>query len=104
MTQALVPRCGDTVRHRPTGEQWLVAYADPTTGDLAWVGWPEGRAQLSDCDLVARASDAVHVRWVNRIARVGSRDNGSPDHRAGAVRRLYPDAWRDDWTDDEASS
>ena len=31
---------GDTVKHGPTGETWVVAYVQ---GDrLAWCGWPEG--------------------------------------------------------------
>lgn len=46
---------GDTVYHRPTGEVWLVACV---IGDnLSWCGWPEGWANLSDCDLREIATD-----------------------------------------------
>jgi hypothetical protein len=44
---------GDHVLHKPTGETWIVARVD---GDrLAWCGWPEGWARLSDCRLVKKA-------------------------------------------------
>ncbi len=44
----------DHVFHAPTGETWRVAYVQ---GDrLAWVGWPEGEAALSDCTLVYKAT------------------------------------------------
>lgn len=46
---------GDIVFHVPTGEEWTVAYVK---GDrLAWLGWPPGEANLSDCMLVEKASD-----------------------------------------------
>jgi len=45
---------GDTVYHTPTGEKWIVAYV---RGDrLAWCGWPEGEAALSDCTLITKAT------------------------------------------------
>ncbi len=47
---------GDHVEHAPSGETWVVAFVD---GDhLYWCGWPEGRAQLSDCKLVKKATAA----------------------------------------------
>lgn len=45
---------GDTVKHLPTGEKWLVAYVKGD--DLAWCGWPAGLARLKDCELVEKAS------------------------------------------------
>jgi hypothetical protein len=55
---------GDTVKHGPTGETWTVAYVQ---GDyLAWVGWPEGEARLSDCTLVKKANPE-HRRGVLRM-------------------------------------
>lgn len=59
-------RTGDTVRHGPTSEEWIVAYVD---GDrLAWCGWPEGEALMSDCTLVRECTDEQHWEWVARIA------------------------------------
>jgi hypothetical protein len=49
-------RCGDVVLHRPSGEEWIVAAADPESDALMWCGWPEGVAKLSDCELLRRAS------------------------------------------------
>ena len=47
---------GDHVHHGPTGEDWVVQYV---RGDrLAWCGWPPGEAQLSDCTLIRKATDA----------------------------------------------
>jgi hypothetical protein len=37
-------------RHRPTGEEWRLAYCDGKF--VSWCGWPEGTAQMSDCDLI----------------------------------------------------
>lgn len=63
---AWTPRAGDTVEHGPTGEMWLVAYVD---GDrLAMCGWPFGEANLSDCTLLKRASDANHAAMLRRLA------------------------------------
>jgi hypothetical protein len=81
-------RCGDSVVHRPSGEKCLVAYDD---GDnLAWAGWPEGRASSADCDLVRACTDEQHVAAVRMWLDAG-RPSG-PDHRIHVIRRLYPDA------------
>ncbi len=62
-----LPRCGDHVFHQPSGETWLVAWADDE--HLAPNGWPPSVAQLSDCEVVRRCTDAEHeaaVRmWLN---------------------------------------
>lgn len=68
MTDAneMPPRAGDHVLHHPTGETWVVAYVD---GDyLAWCGWPEGEANLSDCTIVKRCSDDEHIQRLDDIA------------------------------------
>ena len=82
-------RCGDVVHHGPSGEDWVVAYADYESGKLAWAGWPEGVAEISDCTLVRKATDEKHASAVADWAR-GWRDG---DHRWRAIARLYPDAW-----------
>jgi hypothetical protein len=51
-------RAGDTVKHGPTGETWVLACVK---GDMvAWCGWPPGQAYLKDCELVEACSDAGH--------------------------------------------
>ena len=71
-------RAGDTVKHKPTGEEWVLAN-DQHGDHVSWCGWPEGLAQATDCEIVKRASDKErHERllsWANqqgndhRIAR-----------------------------------
>jgi len=78
-------RCSDAVIHKPTGEKWLVAYADYETGELSWSGWPEGRARIEDCEIVRIATDEQHRKHVTEWL---SKD-GDNDHRQRAVSRLY---------------
>lgn len=80
----VIPRCGDHVFHRPSAETWTVAYADPQTGYLSWAGWPEGRARMSDCRLVYRATQTEHVAAVRQWLVVDHSDS-----RARRVRALY---------------
>jgi hypothetical protein len=78
-----MPRCGDHVRHRPTGERWLVAWAE---GDeLAPAGWPTSMARLADCEVIHRCSDMEHAAAVREW---GSSQGG---HRT-RVLRLYGEA------------
>ena len=78
-----LPRCGDIVRHRPTHESWEVAYAEGS--DLAWCGWPNGRARTIDCAVVMRCTDEEHAAAVSRWLDNG----GEEDSRRHAIRRLY---------------
>ena len=72
---------GDTVKHGPTGETWLVAYVQ---GDhLAWCGWPEGEAQLSDCTLVKKASPEEREKLLRQMA-----DSSSSGPRQRYARRI----------------
>ncbi len=74
-------RTGDHVYHRPSGEEWIVACV---RGDrLSWCGWPEGQAEVADCELIAACTDAEHWSLVEKIARV----TGS-DHRGVYCRWL----------------
>lgn len=60
---------GDHVLHGPTGETWVVAYV---RGDqLAWFGWPDGEAALSDCTLVKKASADERLCWLKDMAASG---------------------------------
>jgi hypothetical protein len=69
------------VLHRPTGETWTVAYVD---GDrMSWCGWPPGEAMVSDCDLIERASDALHLDILRQCSEM--QDRG--DKRCVMARR-----------------
>lgn len=63
-------RTGDTVLHKPTGETWSVAFV--RDDKLFWRGWPEGCAELSDCELVKSCSDEEHWQIVEEIAKSSS--------------------------------
>ncbi|MEM7227302.1 MAG: hypothetical protein AAF432_00660 [Planctomycetota bacterium] len=78
---------GDTVLHRPTGETWVVAFVQ---GDqLAWVGWPNGRADLADCELVVKAHPTERMELLREMA----------DMRNGDCRRRYARRILNDDTD-----
>ena len=82
-------RTGDTVFHRPSGKQWIVAYADYKRDDLAWIGWPPGHAKLSDCQLVMPCSDEQHHKCLVAMARMrGSRKDGWDYRKSYAIRAL----------------
>lgn len=69
---------GDSVKHAPTGETWLVAYVD---GDrLAWCGWPPGEARLSDCTLVQKAGPGERDKLLKEMAGMNL-DSGEYDRR-----------------------
>lgn len=77
-----LPRCGDHVLHRPSGEKWVVAWAEDDR--LAPTGWPNGVARLADCEILHRCSDAVHRAHVEMW-----RESKGDDGRRGRVLRLY---------------
>lgn len=72
-------RAGDVVHHLPSDEEWTVAYVD---GDnLAWCGWPDGAARISDCRLKKACSDEEHVKWLRDISQA----DGTRGRRARAA-------------------
>lgn len=66
---------GDTVLHRPTGEEWLVAFVD--NDRLAWCGWPEGFALLADCELLTKAAPGEREALLKQMAVMRSSDSRS---------------------------
>lgn len=58
MTEDLKLRCGDHVRHHPTDEVWVVAFAEDDF--LVAAGWPTATANVAECELVKRATDDEH--------------------------------------------
>lgn len=74
---------GDTVKHLPSGETWIVACVE--NGELSWVGWPEGWAKLADCVLVKKATAEKRQKILEQMA--GIRNAG--DHRrAYAIKTI----------------
>jgi hypothetical protein len=75
-------RTGDTVYHRPSGETWLVAFADEH--DLLPAGWPCTIANPSDCELRKAASDEAHLDFVREVAAMSDQN----DPRSSRCRTL----------------
>ena len=65
---------GDHVLHAPSGEPWVVAYV---RGDrLAWCGWPQGEATLTDCMLLKKATPEQRIKLLREIAKSGHDPRG----------------------------
>lgn len=75
-------RTGDVVLHRPSGEQWLVAYAED--GYVCCCGWPESLARIEDCERVQACSDEENEKLLREIAS----KPGADSRRSYAVREL----------------
>lgn len=71
---------GDTVRHIPTGEKWLVAFVQGE--NLSWCGWPEGWAKVSDCILIKKATAEERLKLLREMANMPTEQ----DHRARYAR------------------
>lgn len=64
-------RAGDHVRHRPSGESWVVAYQDGE--HVGWCGWPAGEALAADCDLIQAVTDTEHLAILRRLENGGDK-------------------------------
>lgn len=77
---------GDSVKHGPTGETWLVAYVQ---GDrLAWCGWPPGEARLSDCTLIQKATPEARDKLLKEMADMTLDPGGYDRRKSYAQHRL----------------
>ena len=52
---------------------------DADRDELSWCGWPDGIAKLSDCEVVSRATDEQHQKFLAMIAQ-------SPGRRGDRAR------------------
>lgn len=77
------PELGDTIRHIPSGEEWLVAYV--RDGKLAACGWPDEVVPASDCVLVQRMPLGKKLDLLRELSR-------STGHRAEHARALLRSA------------
>ncbi len=69
------------MRHEPSGETWLVAYADEFV--LAPAGWPDSRVQTAHCTIIKRCTDEEHQQAVRQWEAVPD------DSRSSIVLQLY---------------
>jgi hypothetical protein len=62
----------DIVKHNPTGEEWVVARV---FGEHLWpAGWPPGRAELADCELVEKATEEQREIMIRRLQKLPNND------------------------------
>lgn len=76
---------GDTVKHGPSGETWVVAFVRDDR--LAWVGWPEGYANLADCTLVRKATGEERDNLLRQMANA-NRDDSRCRYARAALAKL----------------
>lgn len=63
-------RAGDTVRHLPSGETWVVACVDFNGyWRLYWCGWPPGSVHLYEVRPERAGTDAEHREMLEEWAR-----------------------------------
>lgn len=63
----------DTVIHRPSGEEWVVARV--TEKHVYPAGWPPCRADLSDCILTSKATPEQRDKMLNALRRLPRDDD-----------------------------
>lgn len=67
-------RTGDHVYHKPSGETWVVAWADHSSGYMSPCGWPTCQAQISDCAVTRIATDEECQEIIDRLSESGRSD------------------------------
>lgn len=77
-------RTGDIIKHLPSGETWVVAWADEN--HLVACGWPESSAKTNQCRLIKSCSDSEHWKLVEEVA--GSDSGSNYSFRASACWHL----------------
>lgn len=76
-------KTGDTVLHKPTGEEWTIAYANEH--EVCPCGWPESFAKPEDCELIKECSEDERWKLLEDIAK----GHGSDSRAAYARRMIY---------------
>lgn len=87
MTETHKIRAADHVRHKPSGETWVVLWANAEHDQLAAAGWPSGVVKLSDCELVKAATDEDHNALLDSLERAV--DGPAPWFGAVKAIRIY---------------
>ena len=76
---------GDTLRHIPSGEEWLAAATEEYGPDVrVWAyGWPCAGVRIQDCKLIERATEERCLIALKEWAAQG----GAHDVRVSIARR-----------------
>ena len=78
---------GDIVHHKPSGEDWVVAYMDVERNEIAWFGWPPGFAKLSDCELLESVSIDESLKAIVDWAKKSQSERDGHDYRISYAKR-----------------
>ena len=70
LTETITFRAGDTVKHGPTGETWILAVDQFGREEVCPCGWPETIAKASDCEIVKQASDEERKQQLLRSSKI----------------------------------
>lgn len=60
---------GDTVKHIPTGETWVLA-VNQFGDEVSPCGWPESIAKAVDCELLESATDEKRMEQLRQSAAI----------------------------------
>lgn len=60
---------GDAVKHKPSGETWLVAAVSEDGKRLICCGWPESMADVNECELEREATEAEAVELAEQVVK-----------------------------------
>ena len=74
-------RAGDTVKHEPTGEEWVLAN-DEEQGRVSACGYPPSLTEAQHCKLVEAATDEDRLSMLEQWAELA----GGRDHRIGTAK------------------
>ncbi len=78
-------KAGDSVKHGPSGESWLVAAVRGE--DLFPAGWPCTRASVADCELIESCTEEKSLEMTERCAAMTG--DGSDPRRSIARTEIF---------------
>ena len=76
-------KSADKVFHRPSGETWILAWADDK--EVSPCGWPETIAKVSDCEMVEEATQEELEAMLKKWAEM---EGNNSDYRVLRCRQM----------------
>jgi len=81
-------RAGDHVLHKPSGETWVVAFADDEK--VAPCGWPNCLARRSDCEIINHVHDEDHYKLLQELSRLDDNRGARARAELAAADEILP--------------
>lgn len=91
---------GDVVKHLPSGEEWVVACLSYDGKSLYACGWPETKADVSDCLLMEKATDEFRLKALKSAAIGGDERGRAARYALEARKPSFQDVGIDQWAID----